>query len=206
MTHAPTEHPAVPEGSTLKKKSIYRQAWFWLLGILLLIILISVLISVVVGGNDSSGASVSGEATGNAVDAPAGPAFPGQQEGDIVAEAWQTITLDQVAITTTPLYDGRAVGSTPVVCSTVVIVDNGDGAVSFDGGLDWTLQNPAGVARGTIPGGTDTLLDSGELAPGGAVARDVCFDDTAGAPGRYALIYQPASSLSGDRAVWLSTR
>ena len=199
MTHEPTEHPAEPDGYELKKP-LYKRVWFWLLAIILLIILIS---AVSGGGNDPS---VGSDAAEDVANTPAGSTFSGQQERDTVAEAWQTIALNDVEITTTPLYDGQAVGSAAVVCSTVTIVHNGDAAVSFNGGLDWTLQDPAGVARGTIPGGTDTLLGSGEPAPGGAVTRDVCFDDTAGAPGQYALIYEPAFSLSGDRAVWLSTR
>jgi len=203
MTHAPTEDSAVPEGDKLKKQPFYTRVWLWLLAIILLIIVSS---AVSGGGNDPSGGPVSGDVAGNAADPPAGPTFPGQQKGDTVAAAEQTITLDNVEITTTPLYDGRTVGSTPVVCSTVVIVNNGDAAVSFDGGLDWKLQDPDDVARGTTPGGTDTLLGSGELAPGDAVARDVCFDNSARTPGLYALIYQPAFSLSGDRAVWLGTR
>jgi hypothetical protein len=203
MTQAPTEHPADPEDYKLKKP-IYKRVWFWLLAIILLIILISAVSGG--GGNDASGGSVTSDAAEDPAHTPAGPTFSGQQERDTVAEAWQTITLNDVEITTTPLYDGQAVGSAAVVCSTVTIVHHGDAAVSFNGGLDWTLQDPAGVARGTLPGGTDTLLGSGEPAPGGAVTRDVCFDNTAGAPGQYALIYEPAFSLSGDRAVWLSTR
>src|SRR3954451_18065702 len=209
MTHAPTEHPAVPEGDKLKKKPIYTRVWFWLLVIIVVIIVAIILIAAVSGGgNDPSGGSVSGDPAGDAdaADTPAGPTFPGQQARDTLAAAWQTITLDNVAIRTTPLYDGRAVGSTAVVCSTVTIVNHGDAAVSVNGGVDWKLQDPAGVARGTTPGGTDTLLGSGELPPGGAVTRDVCFDNTTGAPGQYALFYEPAFSLSGDRAVWLSTR
>ena len=202
MTQAPAEHPAVPEGYKLKmKKPIYTRVWFWLLAIILLIMLIS---AVSGGGNDLSGGAVSGDAAGDTADIPAGPTFPGQREGDTVAEAGQAITLDTVETRTTPLFDGQAVGSTSVVCSTVIIANNGDAAVSVNGGFDWILHDPAGVARATTPGGTDTLLGSGELAPGDALARDVCFDNTAGTPGQYAVIYEP--TFSGDRAVWLSTR
>jgi Domain of unknown function (DUF4352) len=203
MTHAPTEHPAVPAGDKLKKKPLYKRLWFWFLVIILAIIFIA---AVSGGGNNPSGGSVSGDTGADGADTPAGPTFPGQQQRDTLAAAWQTITLDNVEIRTTPLYDGRAIGSTAVVCSTVTIVNHGDAAVSVNGGVDWKLQDPAGVARGTTPGGTDTLLGSGELAPGGGVTRDVCFDNSADAPGQYALFYEPAFSLSGDRAVWLSTR
>jgi hypothetical protein len=207
MTPAPTEHPAVPAGDKLKKRPIYKRVWFWLLVVIVAVILAIIFITAVSGGgNDPSGGSVSGDAAADGADTPAGPTFPGQQARDTLAAAWQTITLDNVEIKTTPLYDGRAVGSTAVVCSTVTIVNHGAAAVSVNGGVDWKLQDPVGVARGTTPGGTDTLLGSGELAPGGGVTRDVCFDNTAGAPGQYALFYEPAFSLSGDRAVWLSTR
>src|SRR3954451_10673586 len=162
MTHAPTEHPAVPEGDKLKKKPIYTRVWFWLLVIIVVIILAIILIAAVSGGgNDPSGGSVSGDTAGDAVDTPAGPTFPGQQQRDTVAAAWQTIALDNVEIRTPPLYDGWAVGSTAVVCSTVTIVNHGAAAVSVNGGVDWKLQDAAGVARGTTPGATDTLLGSG---------------------------------------------
>ncbi|MGY1713081.1 DUF4352 domain-containing protein [Geodermatophilus sp. SYSU D01106] len=116
----------------------------------------------------------------------------------------QTITLDGLAITVAPLVEGRALGSTPVLCGSVTMVNNSDGSASFNGLFDWKLQNPAGVARRTTWNGTDTPLNSGELAPGGSVTGDVCFDDT-GAPGQYAVIYEP-SFFSDDRAVWVYNR
>jgi hypothetical protein len=64
MTHAPTEHPADPEGYKLKKKPIYARVWFWLLAIILLIILISAVSGG--GGNDASGGSVSSDAAEDA--------------------------------------------------------------------------------------------------------------------------------------------
>src|SRR4051794_32051217 len=162
MTHTPTEHPAVPEGDKLKKKPIYTRVWFWLLVVIVVVILLIILTAAVSGGgNDPSSGSVRGDAGADAADTPAGPTFPGQQARDTLAAAWQTITLDNVEIRTTPLYDGRGVGSTAVVCTTVTIVNHGAAAVSVNGGVDWKLQDAAGVARGTTPGGTDTLLGSG---------------------------------------------
>src|SRR4051795_9710357 len=157
MTPAPTEDPAVPAGDKLKKRPIYTRVWFWLLVVIVAVILAIIFITAVSGGgNDPSGGSVRGDAGADGADTPAGPTFPGQQQRDTLAAAWQTITLDNVEIRTTPLYDGRAVGSTAVVCSTVTIVNHGAAAVSVNGGVDWKLQDPAGVARGTTPGGTDT--------------------------------------------------
>ena len=140
------------------------------------------------------------------MDTPAGPTFQGQQQGDTVAEAGQSITLDDVVTTATPLAEGQMLGTTAVLCSTVTIVNNGDDAASFNGGFDWKLQDPQGAARGTTLGGSDALLSAGELAPGGTVSGDVCFDNPTGAPGQYAVIYEPAFSVSGDRAVWVNTR
>jgi uncharacterized protein DUF4352 len=184
-----------------------RRKWPWvLLGLLVFLfggcaVLISSL-----GSDPAPGGSVSGEAADPGADGPAGPTFAGQQEGDTVAEAGQSITLDGVVTTATSLVEGQAVGTTPVLCSTVTIVNNGDDAASFNGGFDWKLQDPQGAARGTTLGGSDTLLSSGELAPGGTVSGDVCFDNPTGAPGQYALINEPAFSFSGDRAVWVQTR
>jgi hypothetical protein len=110
MTHAPTEDSAVPEGDKLKKQPFYTRVWLWLLAIILLIIVSS---AVSGGGNDPSGGPVSGDVAGNAADPPAGPTFPGQQKGDTVAAAEQTITLDNVEITTTPLEATTAGRSAP---------------------------------------------------------------------------------------------
>ncbi len=196
---------AQPYGGEPPKRK--RRKWPWvLLGLLVFLfggcaVLISSL-----GGDPAPEGSVSGEAADPGADSPAGPTFPGQQEGDTVAEAGQSITLDDVVTTATPLVEGQAVGTTPVLCSTLTIVNNGDDAAPFNGGFDWKLQDPQGAARSTTLGGSDTLLSAGELAPGGTVTGDVCFDNPTGAPGQYAVINEPAFSFSGDRAVWVQTR
>ncbi len=99
----------VPKGYELKKKKpIFKRVWFWLLAIIALIIVITVASS---GGGESTvsgGASNGGDSTGGDSAAPAGPTFQGQQEGDITAEPGQTITVDDVAITSTPLAEGDA--------------------------------------------------------------------------------------------------
>lgn len=175
----------------------------------MLIIIIAVASS---GGGDDSGPTVSGDAASSdapAADSPAaeGPTFQGQQEGDTVAEAGQSITIDDVVTTTTPLVEGEDVtGSNPTLCTTVTIVNNSDEAASFNGAFDWNLQDPAGASRGSTFLGSDNLLNSGELATGGTVTGDVCFDNPTAAPGQYAVIYAPAFSFSDDRAVWVNNR
>lgn len=201
MATTPAE-PTAPTGRTTNRKPFFKRIWFWLLAIVVLIIVIAVSQS---GGSDDDAGTVSGDPS---QDAPASdaPTFQGQQEGDTVAQAGQSITVDDVVTTTTPLTEGQALGTTPVVCSTVTIVNNSDESVSFNGGFDWNLQDPAGASRSTTLGGSDTLLSAGDLAPGGTVSGDVCFDLQQAAPGQYAVIYAPAFSFSDDRAVWINNR
>lgn len=199
----------VPEGYQLKKKKpIWKRWWFWLLAIIALIAIGSA-----IGGGASSdsessdgvsgGDTTTGDAPAGGGDAPAGPSFQGQQDSDLSAEPGQTITLDEVATTATPLVTADAFG-TPVLCSTLTIVNNGDDAAPFNT-FDFTLQDPAGASRNATFGGTDNDLGSGELAPGGTASGDVCFEGGS-EPGQYALIYEATFSFSNERAVWVNNR
>ncbi len=174
----------------------------------LLIIVGAVLVAVVActvavsGGGSDPAPTVSGGTGGTGEgEAPAGPTFPGQQEGDTVAEVGQTITIDGVEMTAAPLVAGEALGTTPVVCSAVSIINGSDESVSFNP-FYFELQDPAGASRSTTIGGSDTRLGSGDLAPGGTVTGDVCWDDP-GAPGQNTIIHD---ALWGDRAAWVQTR
>src|SRR3954471_19044150 len=200
MTQAPTDHPAVPPGYKLKKKKpIYKRVWFWLLAIIVLII---VLVAVNSGGDDPT-VSGSGSSGGDA-SAPAGPSFQGQTDKDTSAEPGQTITIDDVAITSAALVEGDSTIG-PTLCTNVTTVNNGTDSQSFNP-FDYKLQDPAGASRDATFVGSDTQLNSGELAPGGTVTGDVCFDNPTAAPGTYALIYAPAFSFSNERAVWVNNR
>jgi hypothetical protein len=202
MAKAAPEHTAVPDGYKLKKKKpIYKRIWFWILAV----VLVAIIASVAGGGDEDATVSGSGDTTSDSgTEAPAGPTFQGQQENDITAEPGQTITVDEVAITSAPLADGDSTFG-PTLCTNVTIVNNGDDAQSFNP-FDYKLQDPAGASRDTTLGGSDTLLNSGELAPGGTVTGDVCFDNPTGAAGQYALIYAPSFSFSNERAVWVNNR
>ena len=60
------------------------------------------------------------------------------------------------------------------LCLTVTHVNNDKHALSFNI-FEWKLQDPNGVARSMSIFG-DNDLGSGELAPGGTVTGDVCFE------------------------------
>jgi hypothetical protein len=201
MAKTTDESPAVPKGYELKKKKpIYKRIWFILL---VAIVLIIIIVQATSGGDDAASVSGSGDSSSDSGEAPAGPTFQGQTEKDTSAEPGQTITLDDVAMTSTALVDGDAtLGAT--LCTSVTIANNGEDQVSFNS-LEWTLQDPSGAIRNTTFMGSDTLLSSGDLAPAGTVTGDVCFDAT-GAAGTYAVIYAPTFSFSDDRAVWVNNR
>jgi hypothetical protein len=61
--------------------------------------------------------------------------------------------------------------------------------------FDWKLQNPQGAAVNAAFTGRDGDLGSGELAPGGTVSGEVCFDG-APRPGRNLLIMEQTIALN----------
>lgn len=76
----------------------------------------------------------------------------------------------------------------PVKCTDVTYRNTGSGTASFNI-WDWKLQDPAGAIR-RISLGSDNDLSSGELAPGGTVSGQVCFDAKSGAQGTWTVIYE----------------
>lgn len=65
------------------------------------------------------------------------------------------------------------------------------------------MQTPNGnVQDPTFTGEND--LESGGLAPGGNVAKTVCFEDESAGPGQYVLSWQPDVFSSEERGVWLN--
>jgi hypothetical protein len=202
MAKTTDEGLAVPKGYELKKKKpIYKRIWFILL---VAIVLIIIIVQASGGSDDGASVSGSGDSSSDSGAASAGPTFQGQTDKDTSAEPGQTITLDDVAITSAPLADGDSTLG-PTLCSNVTIVNNGKDSQSFNP-YDYKLQDPAGASRDVTIGGTDNALNSGDLAPGGTVSGDVCFDNKTAASGTYALIYAPAFSFSNERAVWVNNR
>ena len=98
----------------------------------------------------------------------------------------------------------RKTSSGRFLCTAVSMSNSTPKAVSFNP-FDWKLQNPAGVIREPEFGGSEDQLRSGELAAGGSVAGDVCFEFDGSAPptGTWVVLMEP-SSFSGERIGWVN--
>jgi hypothetical protein len=186
-------------------RPFYKKKRFILLAVIALIVVI-IIATTAGGGGDSSSSSAANDNSQSGTGSDGAPAFPGAQEGDRVAQAGEQIDLDGVVTTTTPLVEGQQLGTTPVLCTTVSIQNNSDESANFNGGFDWKLQDSNGAARMTTLGGSDNLLSAGDLAPGGTVSGDVCFDVPELVPGQYVVLYEPSFSFSSDRAAWINNR
>jgi|GEM_PF-807929 len=129
--------------------------------------------------------------------------FPGQTEDDQVADAGATIDLDGLQVTTTPLTaSSTALGS--YWCTTATYVNGGDDSASYNL-FDWNVLNPNGASESATLSGQDGALSSGELAPGGTVSGDVCFNDSSVAPGQNVVLYEVLSLFDSGRGAWLNT-
>jgi hypothetical protein len=202
MAETTTEHPAVPEGYKLKKKKpIYKRVWFWLLVILVVIIIAAVS----GGGGGGSSTSTSGSASTESASNDGGAAAPAKDDkAKTDVAAGETVTMDDVQVTSTALTPVKPQYSdSSYLCTTVTYVNGGKDSASFNA-FDWKLQDPQGASRDNTFGGSDNTLNSGDLAPGGTVTGDVCFDDP-GASGTYKVIYS-ASFWNDKKATWSNQR
>jgi hypothetical protein len=164
------------------------------------------------GGGDNGAAtrSPSGSTpTSQAGQAPAAqdpaapPAFPGATEDDTVAQAGAAVNKDGLVLTSTAVKAGDStLGKT--LCTTVSYNNGTDKSVSFNG-FDWKLQDPNGTILSMTIGGSDNTLNSGDLAPGGKVTGDVCFENKSAPSGQYVVLYE-GNVFSGDRVAWLNKR
>jgi hypothetical protein len=119
-----------------------------------------------------------------AVGAPADPAA-GEDAAQQQFAAGQTVDRDGVQLTAEPLRKIKPQYGEAMVCSKVTYRNGSDQESSFNL-LDWKIQNPAGV-QSPATFAQDDALQSGQLAPGGTVAGDVCIQDP-GAAGDYLII------------------
>jgi hypothetical protein len=198
--YRPSPQPPRYQPPAPAPKAKKRRKWpFVAAGIILLILAISI-----AGGGGESGGTAASGTSGQAATGGSAVTFPGSTSNDIVGNAGDTLTVGDLQITATPLKDGDStLGET--LCSTVTYVNTGSGQESFNGGFDWKLQDPDGAALMTGFTGSSSMLSAGRLAPSGRTTGDVCFDDKAGAKGRYILLFDPMS-FSSERGAWIMPR
>jgi hypothetical protein len=173
------------------------------LGLVVLIVLISALSGGGGSGGPSATSGSSGGSTPAAQDPKAPPAFPGATEDDTVAQAGAPVDKDSLVLTSTAVKAGDSTfGKT--LCTTVSYNNGTDKSVSFNG-FDWKLQDPNGTILSMTIGGSSKTLNSGDLAPGGKVSGDVCFENKGAAAGQYVVLYQ-GNIFLGDRIAWINNR
>ncbi len=133
------------------------------------------------------------------------PAFPGAKDSDVVGNAGDQLTLGEVIITSGPIEDGDdTLGKT--LCVPVNLENTSDDTVDFNP-FDWKLQFPTGTIKDSTFMGSDDLLSSGQIAPGGTATGDICFDaPDAAAEGQHIVLYEPAFSFFSDRGAWINER
>lgn len=180
--------------------------------ILGVLVVIAIIIAVTSGGDDDSASVSSGSDSSESADGASGDSagggveFMGKSEDDTGANAGDTITMSDIAITTSPLEPYPSDGfSEPQLCTTVTIQNNGDSAESFNP-FDWTMQDPNGAARNSsfMNRSSSPDLSSGQLAPGGQTSGAICFDgDPSAVPGEYVVLYTGNVFLS-DRLGWVN--
>lgn len=198
-------HPqqGYPQQPPPKKKGGCMKIGLIVLGVLVLLVII---ITAVSSGDDDSPTVTSGDnsAQDAAQDDPSGVDFQGKTDKDTAANAGDTITKDGVATTSTPLIAETTVLGSQIVCTTITLTNDGDKPLNFNS-IDWKLQDPNGASRMTTYGGDRAELSFGDLAPGGQVSGDICFDgDPAAQPGQYVVLNDGLISFSSDRLAWVN--
>jgi len=134
---------------------------------------------------------------------PAGPAYAGALKGDKAGAPGAPLMMSGWTVTASPLVKQKAAyaGATPTVCTAVKLVNRDDVAQSYNI-FSWKLQDSAGGVKNSSLTG-DSLLSSGEVAPGGTTQGNVCYDAPT-ALGQTLVVWEPDFS-SKDRALWINT-
>ncbi|MBP2370238.1 DUF4352 domain-containing protein [Pseudonocardia parietis] len=116
------------------------------------------------------------------------------------APAGQTVSVGPLDVTAADLKLLTDEFTDDQLCSAVEYRNVGNGTASYNS-FDWKLQDPNGVIHSSgIPFGAESPLNSGQLAPGGTVSGDVCFD--ASASGAYQLQYASSMMAATPQATW----
>lgn len=136
---------------------------------------------------------------------PSEPKFQGMKDSDEVTVPGEVLVSKRVGYMAAPLQQASTLG-TRILCATVAIANKENSEESF-GLFEWKLLDPNGVIRTPtlLDGGRPLLESVGELAPGGAVQGDVCFEgDSTSLPGEYVLYREEASLFSTSKLAWVN--
>ena len=190
-----------------------RKAWPWVLGgvigVFVLLFGGYVAFVVLVGqAPDSDEPTVSSASETNQPDSGGrGPDFPGKQPTDTATNAGDSVTINGVTTTTSPLFNSTSQFGSDYLCTTVTITNDSNQTDNYNA-WDWSLQDPSGTAWDLSFTGSDTQLSSGEVAAnGGSTSGDVCFDDPQGSPrGTSVVLFDSVFSSSSDRIAWINRR
>lgn len=187
----------------------------------LLLVLLIILFSALSGGGgddpaDTAAPGASSPAEGASEEAPAdaapseeapadaAPAFPGAEDSDVVGQAGDTLTLGDITVSSSALVEGDAT-ITPTLCTTVTVNNGSADTIDFSA-FDWKLQSPGGTILNTGFSGSDNILSTGQIAPGGSTSGDLCFDSDTAETGQYVVLYEPIFSFFSDRGAWINNR
>ncbi len=215
MTYPP---PGYDPRAQAKADKAYRKAqrpWYQKKRFLIPLVLLALtFVSSVFGASDDgtpsatvtpSGGEAVPAAPAQADDAP--PAFPGATKNDVVAKPGEAVTTDTgVTMTAAPLKVTKSqLGGKPLLCTDVNYQNGSDETASFNGGFDWKVQDPNGAILMNTFSGSDNALNSGELAPGGKTAGQVCFESGSASPkGTYIVLLDPSFRFGSERIAWIN--
>lgn len=200
-----------PQGGYQQQPAPKKKGGCMKIGLIVLgvIIVLGIIIGVAGGGDDSGdSSSAGGSGQDSAQDSGAvdsGIDFNGKTDDDLGANAGETISQNDLAITTTPLETRQSQYSPTQLCTTITIENNSDQQQSFNM-FDWQMQDPNGASQSGMPpfDSSGSGLSSGEIAPGGQTTGDICFEgDPATMPGEYVVLYQGNIFVS-DRLGWVN--
>lgn len=134
---------------------------------------------------------------------PAAAAFPGAKKSDVIGQAGEALKLGDVTVTSAAIVNGDAtLGAT--LCTPVSLTNGSKDTIDFNT-YDWKLQSPGGTIVDPTIVGSENMLRSGQIVPGGSTTGDVCFDNKAPESGKYVVLYSPMFKLFSARAAWINT-
>lgn len=161
-----------------------------------------VALGIVIGVSNSGESPTPSQSTNPTVSAPQAPNAPPAPTENTPLQVGQTANLEGLQITVSPFKSTTQFGQ-KYLCTYVSYVNGTDRNVNYNGGFDWKLQDPNNNIVMTSFGGLDPSLSAGELAPGGKVNGNVCFNNP-GLKGTYRIQNEELISFSSNKTEWLA--